>query len=138
MVSTIAAELDVFEVEVVEMNRRLSGNDHSLNATVGTDPDGERLEKLADGRPTQEAVVIDIEEARRQRSLLRAALTKLSPREREIVVERHLKEQPATLVELSQRYAVSRERIRQIETRAVEKLHRAIHAASSPPLAHSA
>ena len=89
-------------------------------------------------RDAEEAVVIDLEEARQQRSLLHAALLKLNPRERAILVERHLKEEPATLVELSQRYAVSRERIRQIEMRAVEKLQKAIHAKAPLPLARSA
>ncbi len=77
----------------------------------------------------------DIEEGRRRRSLLGAALKKLNPREREIVVERRLKDEPATLEELSHKYAVSRERIRQIEVRAVEKLQKAVAANTStrPP-----
>jgi RNA polymerase sigma-32 factor len=137
-VAAIATELDVSEDEVVEMNRRLSSVDNSLHSTRGGDADGDWLETVVDEHPTQEAVVIDLEEARQQRSLLHAALLKLSPRERAILVERHLKEEPATLVELSQRYAVSRERIRQIEMRAVEKLQKAIHAKAPMPLARSA
>jgi RNA polymerase sigma-32 factor len=137
-VTAIATELDVSEDEVIEMNRRLSSVDNSLQSSRGDDSDGEWLDNVADDRPTQEAVVIDLEEARQQRSLLRAALQKLTRREREILVERHLKDEPATLVELSQRYAVSRERIRQIEMRAVEKLQKAIHAKRALPLARSA
>ena len=130
-VKTIATNLDVPEAEVVEMNRRLSGPDNSLNAMLGSEADSEWLELLPDERPSQETVIGDIEEGRRRRDLLGAALKKLNPREREIVVERRLKDEPATLEELSHRYAVSRERIRQIEVRAVEKLQKAVIAANA-------
>jgi RNA polymerase sigma-32 factor len=133
-VTKIATELDVPEGEVIEMNRRLGGVDNSLNAVLGGDADSEWLEMLPDERPSQETVVGDLEEGRRRRSLLGAALKKLNPREREIVVERRLKDEPATLEELSHRYAVSRERIRQIEVRAVEKLQKAVAANTSRPL----
>ena len=129
-VKTIAKDLDVPEAEVVEMDRRLSGPDNSLNAMLSSEADSEWLEMLPDERPSQESIVGDIEEGRRRRDLLGAALKKLNPREREIVVERRLKEEPATLEELSHRYAVSRERIRQIEVRAVEKLQKAVVAAN--------
>jgi RNA polymerase sigma-32 factor len=130
-VATIAKDLDVPETEVQEMNRRLSGPDNSLNATLGGEADSEWLELLPDDRPSQETIIGDLEEARRRRGLLGDALKKLNPREREIVVERRLKDEPATLEELSHRYAVSRERIRQIEVRAVEKLQRAVTAANA-------
>jgi RNA polymerase sigma-32 factor len=130
-VRTIAENLDVPEAEVVEMNRRLSGPDNSLNAMLGSEADSEWLELLPDERPSQETVIGDLEEGRRRRDLLGAALKKLNPREREIVVERRLKDEPATLEELSHRYAVSRERIRQIEVRAVEKLQKAVIAANT-------
>ena len=133
-VAAIAKELDVPEGEVVEMNRRLGGVDNSLNAMLGGDADSEWLELLPDERPSQETIVGDLEEGQRRRSLLGAALKKLNPREREIVVERRLKDEPATLEELSHRYAVSRERIRQIEVRAVEKLQKAVAANVSQPL----
>ena len=126
----IAKNLDVPEAEVIEMNRRLGGPDNSLNAMLGSDADSEWLELLPDERPSQEVVIGDLEEARRRRDLLSAALKKLNPREREIVVERRLRDEPATLEELSHRYAVSRERIRQIEVRAVEKLQKAVIAAN--------
>jgi RNA polymerase sigma-32 factor len=130
-VTSIATTLDVPEAEVIEMNRRLSGPDNSLNAVLGTDADSEWLELLPDERPSQEVVIGDLEESRRRRDLLGAALKKLNPREREIVVERRLKDEPATLEELSHKYAVSRERIRQIEVRAVEKLQKAVVAANA-------
>ncbi len=134
-VAFIARELSVPEGEVVEMNRRLGGADNSLNATLGSDGESEWLEMLVDERPNQEVVIGNLEEGRRLKDLLGAALKKLNPREREIVVERRLKDEPATLEELSHRYAVSRERIRQIEVRAVEKLQKAVVAANiSQPL----
>jgi len=130
-VTRIATDLDVPEDEVVEMNRRLGGPDNSLNAMLGADADSEWLAMLPDERPSQEVVIGNIEEWRRRRDLLGVALKKLNPREREIVVERRLKDEPATLEELSHRYAVSRERIRQIEVRAVEKLQKAVVAANA-------
>lgn len=130
-VKKIATDLDVPEGEVIEMNRRLSGSDNSLNAMLGSEADSEWLELLPDERPSQEVLVGDLEESRRRRDLLGAALKKLNPREREIVVERRLRDEPATLEELSHRYAVSRERIRQIEVRAVEKLQKAVVAANA-------
>jgi len=133
-VTAIATDLNVPEVEVIEMNRRLSGADNSLNAVVSGDSDSEWLELLPDEQPTQEAQVADLQEARRRRELLSEGLKKLDPRERVIVVERHLNDEPATLEELSYRYAVSRERIRQIEVRAVGKLHKAIAANTSRPM----
>ena len=82
----------------------------------------EWLEMLPDERPSQESLIGDGEEMRQRRALLGAALSKLNQRERDILVERRLKDEPATLEELSHRYAVSRERIRQIEVRAFQKL----------------
>jgi RNA polymerase sigma-32 factor len=125
-VASIAKDLDVPAAEVIEMNRRLSGPDNSLNAMLGAEGDSEWLELLPDERPSQETMIGDLEEGRRRRDLLGDALKKLNPREREIVVERRLKDEPATLEELSHKYAVSRERIRQIEIRAVAKLRRLV------------
>jgi RNA polymerase sigma-32 factor len=129
-VTTIATNLGVSENEVVEMNRRLASADTSLNAPLGGEADSEWLEVLPDERPNQETILGELEEGRRRRDLLGVALKKLNPREREIVVERRLKDEPATLEELSHRYAVSRERIRQIEVRAFEKLQKAVSAAN--------
>jgi RNA polymerase sigma-32 factor len=122
LVRAIAADLDVPEAEVIEMNRRLDGGDNSLNAMLGGDGDGEWIEKLPDERPTQEAIVSERLDGSRRRELLSAALKTLNPREREIVVERRLRDEPATLDELSRRYALSRERVRQIEMKAISKM----------------
>jgi RNA polymerase sigma-32 factor len=128
-VTKIATELDVPETEVIEMNRRLAGSDNSLNALVGgagSDSDSEWLEMLPDESPSQETVIGERRELQQRRELLDVALKKLNPRERDIIFERRLKDEPSTLEELSHRYAVSRERIRQIEVRAFEKLQRAM------------
>ena len=125
-VAAIADDLDVPEGEVVEMNRRLGARDDSLNATMGGEGGREWLELLPDERPSQETAIGNFEEGSRRRDLLESALTKLNPREREIVVKRRLIDEPTSLEELSQRYAVSRERIRQIEFRAVEKLRQEV------------
>jgi RNA polymerase sigma-32 factor len=127
-VTKIATELDVSEAEVVEMNRRLAGADNSLNAMMGSTPDSdsEWLDMLPDESPSQETLLGERKELQQRRALLDVALKKLNPRERDIIFERRLKDEPSTLEELSHRYAVSRERIRQIEVRAFEKLQRAM------------
>src|SRR6202167_3520791 len=136
-VRAIATELDVPEFEVVDMNRRLGGADTSLNALVGNDADSEWLEMLPDERPSQETLLADHEEFQGRKERLGAALKVLNQRERDIIVERRLKDDPSTLEELSHRYAVSRERIRQIEVRALEKLRTAMtHPAALPPPGH--
>jgi RNA polymerase sigma-32 factor len=128
IVAKIAIELDVPEGEVVEMNRRLAAADTSLNAPMGSEGDSEWLEMLPDERPTQETRLADAEEIRLRRHLLDHALKQLKPREREIIFARRIQDEPMTLEELSHRYAVSRERIRQIEVRAFGKLQRAMRA----------
>ena len=125
-VRAIARELEVPEIEVVEMNRRLGGADTSLNALVGVDADSEWIEMLPDERPSQESLLVDRNEFQERKERLGAALKTLNARERDIIVERRLKDDPSTLEELSHRYAVSRERIRQIEVRALEKLRHAM------------
>jgi RNA polymerase sigma-32 factor len=121
-VIAIAKDLDVPEREVIEMNGRLGGADKSLNAMLNGDAAVEWIELLVDERPTQETVLGDAEEGRWRRNLLGEALKKLNSREREIIFARRLKEEPATLEELSHRYALSRERIRQIEIGAISKM----------------
>jgi RNA polymerase sigma-32 factor len=123
-VTAIARDLDVRESDVIEMNSRLTGSDTSLNAMVGGDGESEWLERLPDERPSQEMLIADVEEDLHRRRLLRAALKTLDPREREIVLRRHMEDEPATLQELSRRYAVSCERIRQIERHAIKRLRR--------------
>ena len=130
VVARIATELDVPENEVVEMNRRLAASDTSLNAPMGAEGDSEWLEMLPDERPSQESRIADAEEIRLRRHLLDAALKQLKPREREIIFARRIQDEPMTLEELSHRYAVSRERIRQIEVRAFGKLQKAMRASN--------
>jgi RNA polymerase sigma-32 factor len=126
IVAKIAIELDVPEGEVVDMNRRLAAADTSLNAPMGVEGDSEWLEMLPDERPNQETRIADAEEMRLRRHSLDHALKQLKPREREIIFARRIQDEPMTLEELSHRYAVSRERIRQIEVRAFGKLQRAM------------
>ncbi len=122
----IADLLKVPEAEVVSMNRRLAGFDASLNVAVRDGGDAEWQDWLVDEGDDQEHLFADREEADRRRRLLAGALEHLSGREREIVTERHLKERPLTLEELSRRFGVSRERVRQIEVGALAKLKRIV------------
>jgi RNA polymerase sigma-32 factor len=129
-VVTIAGELGVPEKDVVEMNRRMSGADGSLNETVLEDGDIEWLDRLVDERPSQEAVLAEADEMTQRRKLLGEAMARLNAREREILVERRLRDEPLTLEDLSRRFHVSRERIRQLEVRAVEKLRKGMLSAA--------
>ncbi|MDD9877098.1 MAG: RNA polymerase sigma factor RpoH [Magnetovibrio sp.] len=125
-VSEIAEQLNVPEHEVINMNRRLTAPDQSLNAPLREDGEGEWQDWLvADGK-SQEILVADFEEMTGRRDLLKRAMKGLSERERHIIAERRLKESPATLQNLSDHYGVSRERIRQIEVRAFEKLRKSV------------
>jgi RNA polymerase sigma-32 factor len=126
----IAAELDVPEEEVVEMNRRMSGADRSFNARLTDDSETEWLDRLVDEGPNQEALLADTEEMAQRRELLGEALAGLSEREREILIGRRLCDKPLTLEDLSQRFRVSRERIRQLEGRAVDKLRKTMLSAA--------
>jgi RNA polymerase sigma-32 factor len=121
-VGSIARDLDVTESEVIEMNRRLAGGDASLNVRMAEDGDREWQEALVDEGQDQEGRIADESELVWRRGLLGGALDVLNPRERHILGERRLKEEPATLEDLAQVYGVSRERIRQIEARAMSKL----------------
>jgi RNA polymerase sigma-32 factor len=125
-VRKIATELNVPEADVVSMNRRLSAPDHSLNAPLRADSEGEWQDWLVDERDTQETRLGDRQELGIRRDLLQKAMQGLNEREKNILIERRLKENPTTLEELSQKYGISRERVRQIEVRAFEKLQRAI------------
>src|SRR3954468_6033307 len=125
-VAKIARMLDVPEQDVVSMNRRLAAPDNSLNAPVRADSEGEWQDWLVDDSENQEAVMADQEELTGRRALLSVALKTLNERERHILIERRLKDNPTTLEELSQQYNISRERVRQIEVRAFEKLQRSM------------
>lgn len=126
-VAKIAEDLGVTEPEVVAMNRRmLMGGDTSLNVPLRDDSDGQWQDVLSDETPLQDELLADDEESRIRRQLLGEALNTLNERERHILLERRLIDEPKTLEELSEVYHVSRERIRQIEVRAFEKLEKAI------------
>jgi RNA polymerase sigma-32 factor len=123
----IAGRLGVKESEVIEMNRRLAG-DISLNAPLNGDPESERLNNLVELSSNQEMVHAEQQEANLRRAALAAALDVLNPRERAILEARWLSEDPAKLEQLAARYGVSRERIRQIELRAFEKVRASVTA----------
>jgi RNA polymerase sigma-32 factor len=130
-VRTIAEELDVPEADVVEMNRRLAGGDSSLNTAVGEDGDGDWLTLMADERPNQETVLVAADELTKRRLLMSEAFGALNERERRILALRRLTDEPSTLEELSHEFQVSRERVRQIEVRAFEKLKKAMLGAAA-------
>ena len=121
-VDKIANELSVPHKEVISMNRRISGSDYSLNSPVTDDGSGEWQDWLEDDTQNQEASFADTEEYLIKKNILSDSLEYLNERERDIISERQLSENPLTLEELSNRYGVSRERIRQIEAKAFEKL----------------
>ena len=125
-VTKIATTLGVPEQDVVSMNRRLAAPDHSLNAPVRADSEGEWQDWLVDEGESQETELAEREELSGRKALLGGALTTLNDRERHILIERRLKDNPTTLEELSQQYNISRERVRQIEVRAFEKLQKAM------------
>jgi RNA polymerase sigma-32 factor len=127
-VSKIATMLAVPEQDVVSMNRRLAAPDHSLNAPVRADSEGEWQDWLVDESESQEASIGEHEELSGRQALLAPALQTLNTRERRILEERRLKDEPTTLEDLSQEYNISRERVRQIEVRAFEKLQKAMKA----------
>ena len=125
-VKTIATKLGVPEEDVVNMNRRLSG-DASLNAPIRAEAEsGEWQDWLVDDTPTQEDRLVENEELQRRKSYLSSAMAVLNDRERRVFEARRLAEEPATLEELSEEFGVSRERIRQIEVRAFEKVQKAV------------
>ena len=127
-VKKIAADLSVPETDVVNMNRRLASPDHSLNAPLRNEGEGEWQDWLVDDSDSQEMKLAEQQEYSRRQQLLERALKSLNARERDILVERRLRDEPTTLEDLSQKYSVSRERVRQIEVRAFEKLQKAMKA----------
>jgi len=126
-VKKIATDLGVSEEDVVSMNRRMAmGGDTSLNVPLRDDSEGSWQDFLVDNEPLQDERVAEAEETRMRHDLLIEAMESLNDRERHILTERRLTDEPKTLEELSQVYDVSRERIRQIEVRAFEKLQKAL------------
>ena len=136
-VAKIADQLGVTQDEVVSMNRRLSGPDSSLNAPLRSDSESEWQDWLADDTIDQETRMAEREEMGERHDLLTGALGELTEREREIIQARRLQDDPATLEELSQKYGVSRERVRQIEVRAFEKLQNQMKRALVEKRSHS-
>lgn len=125
-VTKIAKALSVPEQDVVNMNRRLAAPDNSLNAPVRLDGEGEWQDWLVDDTDSQETTLAEHEELSGRQALLSSALKTLNDRERHILTERRLKDEATTLEELSRQYNISRERVRQIEVRAFEKLQKAM------------
>jgi len=125
-VAKIATQLSVPEADVVAMNRRLSSPDHSLNAPLRAEGEGEWQDWLVDDRDDQETELAEREETGNRSRLLTEAMKKLNDRERHILIQRRLSDEPVTLEDLSQHYNISRERVRQIEVRAFEKLQKSM------------
>jgi RNA polymerase sigma-32 factor len=125
-VASIAHTLDVPEAEVINMNRRISAPDHSLNAPIRLDGDGEWQDWLPDEAESQEVAIAERQELSRRKVLLSGALKQLNQRERHIILERRLNESPTTLEGLSKHYGISRERVRQIEVRGLQKLRKSM------------
>jgi RNA polymerase sigma-32 factor len=130
-VTAIATKLDVPEQDVVQMNRRLATPDHSLNAPLRVDGEGEWQDWLIDETESHEIQLAERDELGKRKRLLQAAMGTLNPRERHILSERRLRDNPTTLEDLSQQYGISRERVRQIEVRAFEKLQKSIRTAAT-------
>jgi len=130
-VTKIATRLQVPEQDVISMNRRLASPDHSLHAPLRADGDGgEWMDWLVDETDSQEVQLAEREELGKRQKLLASAMKTLNERERRILTERRLKDEPTTLEDLSKEYGISRERVRQIEVRAFEKLQKAIRNAA--------
>jgi RNA polymerase sigma-32 factor len=127
-VEYIAAALNVPERDVISMNGRMLGPDQSLNAPVREEGGGEWQDWLEDPETDQESLVLESDELAHRSTQLVRAMDVLNEREKHILSERRLKEEPATLEELSKVYGISRERVRQIEARAFEKLQKTMHA----------
>ncbi|MFM7027645.1 MAG: RNA polymerase sigma factor RpoH [Chakrabartia sp.] len=126
-VRKIATDLGVTEEEVISMNRRmLGGGDTSLNVSLNEDGEGQWQDSLVDTGPLQDEIVAEAEERVQRHALLIEAMQNLTDREKQILTERRLVDEPRTLEELSQEFGVSRERVRQIEVRAFEKLQKAM------------
>jgi len=129
-VARIANSLDVPEADVVSMNQRLGAPDQSLNAPLHEESGGERQDWVVDPTTDQETRLADRDELGKRRRLLSDALHVLQPREQEILRARWLREKPATLADLSERHRISRERVRQIEVRAFDKLQKVVRNAA--------
>ncbi len=126
MVTEIAEKLSVSEHEVVDMNRRLAGHDHSLNNPYSIDNTEEWINGIPDERENHEKIFIDKEELYKRKEMLMSAMENLDDRERRILTQRRLVDEPLTLDELSKSFGISRERVRQVEVRAFEKIRKVV------------
>lgn len=126
MVTEIADRLDVSENDVIDMNRRMSGHDHSLNNPYSAENEDEWINGLKDESENHENKFIHNEELFKRREMLKVALKNLDDRERSIITQRRLVDDPLTLDELSKSFGISRERVRQVEVRAFEKLRKVV------------
>ncbi|NBX03187.1 MAG: RNA polymerase sigma factor RpoH [Alphaproteobacteria bacterium] len=127
----IARILEVTPDDVKDMDQRMSGTDVYLNSAVGPDGEDEKMDFLVEPAQSHEIILADRQEMEGKNALLQTALANLSERERDIILRRRLKDEPDTLEDLSQSYGISRERIRQIEVRAFEKLQKEMLAAAN-------
>ena len=126
LVTEISERLNVPENDVIDMNRRLSGHDHSLNSPLSADTEGEWINWIVDERDSHENSLIQNDELDKRRKILELALQNLNERERQILIKRRLVDDPLTLEELSKSFGISRERVRQVEVRAFEKLQKVV------------
>ena len=126
LVTEISERLNVSENDVIDMNRRLSGHDHSLNSPLSADTEGEWINWIVDERDSHENSLIQNDELNKRRKILELALQNLNERERQILIKRRLIDDPLTLEELSKSFGISRERVRQVEVRAFEKLQKVV------------
>lgn len=129
-IKDIASELNVSETEVIEMSKRLGGQDQSLNAPLKTEGNEEWQDWLVDEESNHEAKILDHNESQHKNALLETAMRSLNEREYLIIKERRLKEPPETLESLSETLGISRERVRQLEIRAFEKIQKAVKSAA--------
>lgn len=136
MISHIAQKLDVRDDEVIQMYYRLSGTDHSLNATYGSSEEAgstsEWIDWLVDDRENQETQAIESDEVTKRKILFDKAMEHLNERERQIIIDRRLKDPAETLEVVAKKMGISRERVRQIEVQAFDKLQRSIKRLSNP------
>jgi RNA polymerase sigma-32 factor len=121
-IRSIAHELNVNEQDVIDMDQRMGAHDQNLNAKIGGDGDAEWGDMLADPADSHELVLAEQEDFQQKRALMMEAMDQLNEREREIILQRRLSEDAMTLEALSEQFGISRERVRQIETRALEKM----------------
>ena len=126
LVTEIADRLDVSELDVIDMNRRMSGHDHSLNSPLSEENGGEWINWLVDETNSHENDIINKDELLKRKEMLSKGLKDLNERERQILMKRRLTDDPLTLEELSKSYGISRERVRQVEVRAFEKLRKVV------------